>query len=196
MTREPLILVGGGGHCKSCIDVIELEANFEIVGILDLPENVGQQILGYPVMGTDADIGGLAKEVRNFCITLGQIRSPERRISLYQQLKMYRSRLPAIISPLAHVSRHAIVGEGTIVMHQAVINAGAQVGINCIINTKALIEHDAVIGNHCHISTASVVNGGVTVGTGTFYGSGAVSKQGITIAEKSFVKANSLVTGI
>ena len=50
--------------------------------------------------------------------------------------------------------------KGTIVMHHALVNAGAKVGANCIINTKALIEHDAVVEDHCHIATAAIVNGG------------------------------------
>lgn len=36
-----LILVGGGGHCKSVIDVAE-SAGYTILGILDRPEEVGE----------------------------------------------------------------------------------------------------------------------------------------------------------
>ncbi|WP_306534103.1 NeuD/PglB/VioB family sugar acetyltransferase [Geobacter sp.] len=195
MKKDSLILIGGGGHCKSCIDVIELEAKFEIIGILDLPEKIGQEILGYPIIGTDQDIDRLSKQARHFLITIGQIKSPERRIFIFKQLKKSDVFLPVIVSPLAHVSRHAAVGEGTIIMHQALVNAQAEIGVNCIVNNKALIEHDAVIGDHCHISTASVVNGGVKVGNGSFYGSGAISKEYIDIPDNSFIKANSLVTG-
>ena len=35
--RKIPILIGGGGHCKSVIDVIEQEAKFEIAGIVDKP---------------------------------------------------------------------------------------------------------------------------------------------------------------
>ena len=33
--KKNIILIGGGGHCKSCIDVIEAEDKFEIAGIVD-----------------------------------------------------------------------------------------------------------------------------------------------------------------
>ena len=33
--KKSLILVGGGGHAKSCIDVVESEKKFKILGILD-----------------------------------------------------------------------------------------------------------------------------------------------------------------
>jgi sugar O-acyltransferase (sialic acid O-acetyltransferase NeuD family) len=185
--KEKIILVGGGGHCKSCIDVIEQEGTFQIAGIVDVPEKLHQKILGYEIIATDDDLPRLAEEYENFLITLGQIKSSDKRIRLFEKVKELGGRLPVIISPLAYVSRHARLEEGTIVMHDALINAGAQIGSNCIINTKALIEHDAFIGDHCHIATAAVVNGGVKVGRGTFFGSNAVCKEYIEIGENAVI---------
>ncbi|MDZ7696624.1 MAG: N-acetylneuraminate synthase family protein [Deltaproteobacteria bacterium] len=48
--KEKIILVGGGGHCKSCIDVIEQEGRFAIAGIVDLPEKVDEKVIGCPVI--------------------------------------------------------------------------------------------------------------------------------------------------
>ena len=193
MNKEKIILVGGGGHCKSCIDVIEQEDKFKIFGVVDVAEKIGKSILGYKIIGADNDIPKFVKDYRNFFITIGQLHSPDIRIKLFNTIKELGGQFPVIISPNAYVSKHSKLHEGTIVMHNAIINAGAVVGINCIINSKALIEHDAEIGDHCHISTASVVNGGVKVGSGTFYGSGAVSKQYIIIPENSFIKAKTIV---
>ncbi len=190
-----MILIGGGGHCKSCIDVIEQEGRFNIQGILDLPEHLGQDILGYKVIGTDGDIPEWTKKTKYFLVTLGQIKSPEKRMELFQLVKDAGGEFPVIVSPLAYVAKSATLGEGTIVMHQALVNANANIGSNCIINSKALIEHDAVIGNHCHISTASVINGNVEIGEGSFVGSGAVSVQGAKIKPGSFIRANSLFFG-
>jgi len=181
--QQHIILVGGGGHCKSCIDVIEQEGKYQIAGIIDLPEKLHQRILDYEIIATDDDLPQLVKEYRNFLVTLGQIKSPDKRIRISQTLKELEAKLPVIISPLAYVSKHARIGDGTVIMHHALINAGAKIGTNCIINTKALIEHDAVIGDHCHIATGAIINGGVKVGSGTFLGSNAVCKEYIKIGE-------------
>ena len=185
--KEKIILIGGGGHCKSCIDVIEQVGTFQIAGIVDVPEKLHQKILGYEIIATDDDLPQLVKEVENFLITLGQIKSPKKRIRLFEKVKEVGGRLPVIISPLAYVSTHATLGEGTIVMHNALVNAGAQIGRNCIINSKALVEHDAVIGDHCHISTGAIINGGVKIGSGTFFGSNAVCKEYIEIGENAVI---------
>lgn len=193
--KAAILLLCGGGHCKSCIDVIEQENRFSIAGIVDIPEKVGQAVLGHRIIGTERDLPDLIPRYPNVLITLGQIKSPENRERLFDAAKKLGARFPVVKSPLAYVSPHAAVAEGTIVMHHAVINAAARVGKNCIINTRALIEHDAVIGDHCHISTGAVVNGGVEVGPGTFWGSCAVSKEGILVPPRGFIPANSLIKG-
>ena len=179
--KEKIILIGGGGHCKSCIDVIEQEGRFTIAGIVDVPEKLHQKILDYEIIATDDDLPDLVKEYENFLITLGQIKSPDKRTRFFEKLKKLGGRLPIIVSPVAYVSRHAGIEEGTIVMHYALVNAGAKIGRNCIINTKALIEHDAVIEDHCHIATDAVINGGVKVGAGTFFGSNSMTCEYIEI---------------
>jgi len=191
--KELIILIGGGGHCKACIDVIEQTEKYQIVGIVDIPEKMHDQILGYEVIATDSDLPKLANDYEIFLITVGQIRSPEKRIRLFETIKGLGAKLPVIVSPLAYVSKHAAIEEGTIIMHHAIVNANAKIGKNCIINTKSLIEHDAVIGDHCHISTGAIINGGVEIGRCSFFGSGAVAKEYVSITSYSFVKANTII---
>jgi sugar O-acyltransferase (sialic acid O-acetyltransferase NeuD family) len=192
--KPKLILIGGGGHCKSCIDVIEQENKFIIAGIVDINTSISD-LLGYPLLGHDDDLAKLKLSYDYALITIGQIKTPAIRIRLLDYVKSLGFKLPAIISPRAYVSKHAKIGGGTIVMHDALINAGAIVGDNCIINTKSLIEHDAVIENNCHISTAAIINGGAIVKQGSFVGSNAVTKESVKTHEKDFIKAGSLFKG-
>jgi len=187
---EKILLIGGGGHCKSVIDVIEQEKKYEIAGIIDKKELIGQNVLGYNVIASDDDLEMLHKQYKYAFVTVGQIKSNAVRVKLFNHLKQIGYILPTIISPIAYVSKYAIIEEGTIIMHQAFVNASAKIGKNCIINTKALIEHDATIEDHCHISTGAIINGGVVVKGGSFYGSNATSKEYIEIS--GFIKAGSL----
>ena len=187
---EEILLIGGGGHCKSVIDVIEQEDKYKIAGIIDKKELIGQDILGYKIIACDDDLNELFKSYKNAVVTVGQIASPKLRVKLFAKLNTIGYNIPTIISPFAYVSKHSMINEGSIVMHQALVNANVSIGKNCIINTKSLIEHDVTIEDNCHISTASVINGGVVVKEGTFFGSNATSKEGICI--DGFIKAGSL----
>ncbi len=187
MTSESILLVGAGGHAKACIDVIEQEGRFSVVGLVGQADEVGSLILGYPVLGTDADLPALLNKSRNALVTIGQITSPELRRRLFKVLEQMGYNLPTVISPIAFVSPHAKIGVGSIIMHGAIVNAGAVVGRNCILNSKALVEHDAIIGDHCHISTGALINGTAHIGTGTFVGSGSGVRQCLNVGEHSII---------
>ena len=189
--KEKIVLLGDGGHCHSVIDVIEQEDKYQIVGIIDKKELLGTNVLGYKIIANDDDLEEIYKTCKNAIITVGQIESNHVRVKLFNKLKEIGFNLPIIISPIAYVSKHSFIDEGTVVMHHAFINANVRIGKNCIINSKALIEHDVIIEDNCHISTASVINGAVLVKANTFFGSNATSKQSVEIS--GFIKAGSLV---
>lgn len=193
MSKEKMILVGGGGHCKSVIDVIESENKYEIAGIVDLKEKIGQSLLGYKIIAGDDDLEKLSDQYKFFLVTIGQIKSSQLRVKMYEMLKSNNVKIPSIISPFAKVSKFSDIGEGTVVMHMSMVNAGAVIGVNCIINTSSIIEHDAIIGNHCHISTSAVINGNCKIGSHSFIGSNAVLSNGIVINENNIIGAGSVV---
>ncbi len=143
--KDKIILIGGGGHCKSVIDVIETQNRFEIAGILDVKEKIGMQVLNYSIIGSEDELHSLCKEYTYFLITVGHIKSALLRIRLFEEVKKHGGNLPVIISPKAYVSKYSKINEGTVVMHSSIINASAIVGNNCIVNTGAVIEHDCVI---------------------------------------------------
>jgi sugar O-acyltransferase (sialic acid O-acetyltransferase NeuD family) len=195
MAARTLMLVGAGGHCRSCVDVIDLEGRYTIAGIVGREEERGSLVLGHLVTHVDDDLTALVREGHAFLITIGQIGAPGRRKDIHDRLVSMGASFATVISPRSYVSSHASIGAGTIVMHHAMVNAAAMVGANCIINSKSLVEHDAVIGDHVHVATTAVVNGGVQVGECSFIGSGAVLKEYITLPSGSFVKANSIHKG-
>ncbi len=187
MSRPPILLLGAGGHARACIDVIEQEGRFDVAGLVGLAEEVGTRMLGYSVLGMDADVPALLSKYAQALVTVGQIKTPEVRMRLFDLLLESGCGLPVIVSPRAYVSAHATLGAGTIVMHGAVVNAGAAVGRNCIINSQSLVEHDAVIADHCHIATGAAINSGVRIGTGTFVGSVASVRQSIRIGDRCLI---------
>ena len=181
MTKPGLLLIGAGGHAKSCIDVIEQEDKFRIIGLVGSPNEVGTRVLGYEVLGTDDVLSELLNLSKFALVAVGQIGTNDLRSTLFSKIANIGFKLPVIMSPMAYVSPRAVIGKGSVVMHRATINAGAKIGDNCIINSHALIEHDVTVENHCHIATSATINGGSTVGKSSFVGSGTTIRESITI---------------
>lgn len=190
---EELILIGGGGHCAACLDVIAAAGRYRPVAIVDKAEALGRDVCGHRVTATDDALPELVARFKNVLISLGQIKSAAARQVLFDRVKALGAVLPVHISPLAYVSPLAVLGEGCVVMHQALVNARAQVGPNTIINTRALVEHDVQIGPHCHISTGALVNGNCRMDGGCFVGSGAVLREGVRLGAQSVVGCGAVV---
>lgn len=190
---KELVLIGGGGHCHSCIDVIESRGEYRIRGIVDSRLSRLDKVLAYPVLGDDDDLGELLKESPNTLITVGHIKSPDVRIRLFEQAKLLGASFPVVCASTAYISRHADVSEGTVIMHGAFVNANTSISQNTIVNSAALVEHDCEIGAHCHISTGVRINGGVRIGAGCFIGSGVIIREGLNIAASSIIAAGSVL---
>ncbi|WP_457746349.1 NeuD/PglB/VioB family sugar acetyltransferase [Sulfurimonas sp.] len=189
--KKEIILLGGGGHCKSVIDVIEQAGEFRVAGIIEKFVGESSPVLGYELIGVDDELEKLRQKYEYAFVTIGHIHSNSVRVKLFKKLKELDFTVPTIISPLAYVSKHATLQEGTVVMHHALINAGVKVGKNCIINSKALLEHDVLIEDNVHISTNATLNGSVRVKANSFVGSSSVTKEGVLI--DGFVKMGSVI---
>lgn len=189
---RPLMLIGGGGHCKSVIEAA-LSSGREIAGILDVAERIGGECLGVKIVGTDDDIARYAADC-DFIVTVGFIKNPTTRSRIHNLIRDCGARLAQpVIASTAYVSAAACVGNGTVILHRATVNAGAAVGQGCIINTGAIIEHDACVGDECHVSTGAIVNGVCRIGECSFIGSGAVIANCVSIAPRSIVGAGAVV---
>ena len=189
---KKIILIGAGGHAKSCLDVILLTKKFKILGFIDQDKKIN--ILNYKVLGDESYLKKLKNKSCYLHISLGFIKFPLKRIKIFNEFKKLNFKFPQIISPRAHVSKNAKILDGTIVHHNVVINFEAEIGSNNIINTSAIIEHGVKIGNNCHISTRTVINGDVVVQDNTFIGSGAVIRQGVNIGRNCFIGMGQIVT--
>jgi acetyltransferase-like isoleucine patch superfamily enzyme len=180
-----IILVGAGGHCKSCIDVIEKEKKYKILGLVDNKKK--GKFLKYRILGKDSNLQKFCNTAKYALVTIGQIKNYSARAKLFNKLISLNFKIPCIISPISYVSKHSTVEEGTIIMHGCVINAGSVIGTNCIINTRSIIEHDVFIGSNCHVSTGVIINGGAKIGKNTFIGSGVVIKNNISIGNNCII---------
>ena len=192
--KNKILLVGGGGHCKSVLDSLLSLNLFSEIGIVDPSPGDAKSLLGVPVVGSDEDLPSLfANGWTNAFITLGSVGNPSRRRDLYDTLLKIGFRLPVIADATAVVSRFAMVGEGSYIGNRAVVNPGATIGVCAIINTGAIVEHDCTIGDFAHISPGAVLCGSVTIGQNTHLGAGAVVRQQIAVGSNALIGIGSVV---
>ncbi|NRT73697.1 acetyltransferase [Clostridium beijerinckii] len=191
---EKIVLLGGGGHCSSIIDTIQNSNLYEIVGIIDLKKNIGQNISGVKVIDSDENLIKYKKVgIENVFISVGSIGNPYNRIKLFNLAKAIGFKIPSIVDNSAIVSKNAKIGYGTFVGKGVIINTGSIIGCSCIVNSGSIIEHDCVIGEFVHISPGSILCGGVKIGKFTHIGANSTVIQYRNIGENTVIGAGSLV---
>ena len=191
--KKPILIIGAGGHAKSCLDIIENSKNFFVAGFVSKTHSLNDNIFGYKVLSNKDNFEYFFPKIKNAAICIGQIKSSKKRESLYEKLKKIGFDLPVFFPTNAYVSKKAKIEEGTIIMNKCVINSNVIIGKCCIVNTSSVIEHDTKIGHFCHVSTSVTVNGGCDIGEGSFIGSGSVLRESLKIKKKTFIKMNSSV---
>ena len=192
---DEIILLGGGGHAKVLIDLINISGQFEISGILDTQLEMGTKVLNVPVLGDGDLLPGLySKGIKNACIAIGSVRDNTRRRKLFDKVKQIGFLVPCLLHPQAIiVSKNVHFSEGVQIMAGVNIQTDSHFKENTIINTGAIIEHDCSIGSHVHICPGAVISGGCTVGDGTFIGAGVTVMQEINIGKCVTVAAGAVV---
>lgn len=193
---KKLVLIGGGGHCKSVLDtVLQMDIFSEIV-ITDYNVSAGTEILGCKVVGNDDILPSLyADGFINAFITVGSIKSSENRKRICQRARDIGFHFPVIIDPTAVLAKDICIEEGVFIGKNAVINTGAKINEMTIINTGAIIEHDCHIGPFCHVAVGAVVCGGSRLEESVFIGANSTIIQGVKIGSNSVIGAGSVILG-
>ncbi len=182
-----IVLFGTGGHAKVVAEIIYLQGQHRVVGLVSEDGQPGDFVDGLDVIASNQNfqeiLPGLG--VQGAIIALGY---NEHRIHLAELIGDSLEFVTAI-HPSATVSRHASFGQGTVVMAGAIINPGTIIGSHCVINTTSSVDHDCTIGNFSHICPGVVMAGHVTVGTGCWLGIGSVISDHIRIGDRAFLSA-------
>lgn len=172
-SEQAILLLGGGGHAKMCIDVLRQMKTYEIAGIIDSKIDLGRKVLNVPVIGRDKDLSRYRDQgIKHAVNAVGAVTNHPVRKKLFDKLKNAGFDLPPLIHPSAVVEPSASLGEGTQVMVGAIVGSSASIGKNCIINSGATVSHDCVIRDHVHISPGAVLAGTVTVDSNSLIGMG------------------------
>ena len=181
---KKLVIIGASGHGKVIAD-IALKTGYEVVGFLDDNETV-EENCGFPVLGKTKDIVKY-KDQCKFVIAIGNNSIREK------VAEQYNVQWATLIHPMAVLGINVQVGEGTVVMANAVLNPCTNIGQHCIINTGAIIEHDNKIKDFVHISPNAALAGTVEVGTRSHIGAGACVKNNTMISDNVVIGVGAAV---
>jgi len=181
---QQVLIFGGGGHAKTCIDVLRQMPGYAIAGVVDAKLPIGSEVMGVPVVGrdTEEDLRRMRHTgVALAAIGVGAIGNQPLRGTIYQKLKGAGFALPNMIHPRAAIEPSARMGEGNLILANAVVGSCVRIGSNCIVNAGTVVSHDCSLGNNVHLAPGALLAGGVSVGSNTLIGMGVTVYLGVQI---------------
>ena len=184
---KSVVIIGASGHGKVIADIV-LKSGDRILGFLDDNPLLEKTFIGFPVLGTVEDYKKYLNDAE-FVVAIGNASIREKIVKKLDGVKWYTA-----IHPTAVFSKIDVrIGEGTVVMANAVINSGSKIGKHCIINSGAIVEHDNVIEDYVHVSVGAKLAGTVHVGKSTWIGVGASVSNNVEICGECMIGAGAVV---
>ena len=194
MTKQDLIIIGSSGHAKVVIDVVEKEGRYNIIGLLDPVRPIGENTLGYEVIGTIDMIPSLIKNKSDcsFFIAIGD--NWNRHKEMKHILDVHPEAIFAsTIHPSAQIGREVTIGMGVVVMAGAIVNSSTKIGDFTILYTKSSVDHDCTVEPFVSLAPNATTGGTVNIGAFSAIGISASIKHGVKIGEHCVIGGGSMV---
>ncbi|MEO9532687.1 MAG: acetyltransferase [Crocinitomicaceae bacterium] len=194
MSKQKVIIVGSSGHSKVIIDIFEKEDNYQIIGLLDAFRKIGEETLGYKVIGNEDDLPDLISNNPNckIFIAIGDncVRKKVRDkiVDIMPNIDFATA-----IHPSAQIGKNVRIGKGVAIMAGAIINSDTLIEDFTIINTKASIDHDSKMLKFSSLAPNATAGGSVLIGEFSAISIGATIKHGVSIGKHSVIGAGALL---
>ncbi|MDP5149803.1 acetyltransferase [Rheinheimera baltica] len=183
-----LAILGASGHGRVVADAARLSEQWAEIIFYDDAFPHLQVSGGIPVVGNSS-----ALLQRHDCDVVVAIGNNTIRLNRLMELRDAGLSLAVVKHPASVVAGDVVLGAGTVVLANAVINTLAKIGMGCIINTSSVVEHDCELGDGVHIAPAASLAGEVIIEQRCWIGIGAVVKQAIRLEHDIIVGAGAVV---
>lgn len=192
---KDIVVLGGGGHGKVLINILNKLKDFRVIGYTDIKQK--GYLLGAEYIGSDDKLKGIidSNPLCAAAIGLGMNNNSDavKRREMYSYLKELGYEVPAIVSPTAVINEDVFIADGTVVMDGVVINSGTKIKECVILNTRCSVDHDCRLAGFAHVSPGATLCGGVNLGSDSIIGAGAVVNPSITISDGCVIGSGSVV---
>ena len=190
---KKILILGTGGHAKSCIDLISRCKDYNLIGLISKNSDEIEKNSNVKVVGSDKDLINFKKKCKNLMIGIGFLGNSRKKEVLYNKVINMGFKIPTIISPSSYISKYAKIEEGVNIFHDCIVGPDTLIKKGVIINNKCLLEHDVTVEKFSHVSTSCIINGNSSIGSKSFIGSGTIVKNNSKIKSNSFIKMGSLI---
>jgi sugar O-acyltransferase (sialic acid O-acetyltransferase NeuD family) len=190
-----VVIIGAGAHGREVAEILRHQArqggDVRPLGFVDDDRSLcGRTIDDLPVLGDWTwfeDVG--RGEIAVICAS-GFSRT---RRQMAERAAALGLSFANAISPLAHLSPRARIGEGVVMYPNGVACPGTLISDHALLNSGAIVSHDTEVGPYSTLNPGVNLAGNVSIGEGCHLGIGCSVIQGIRIGAWTIVGAGATV---
>ncbi len=176
MTRRAAI-IGAGSYGEVFASYLREGGGVELAGFFDDdPSRRGTTVAGLPVLGTTAELPGIAGTVADVYAPIGNNAA---RVRVLSAAREQGFRTPGFVHASAVVSGDTQIGEGVYIMPAAVLMPWSRIEDYVMISMNALIAHHVVLERGAFVSTGVNMGAAISVGQNAFFGIGSTVMTGV-----------------
>jgi len=194
MEKIKIYLLGVGHNTPVFIDLAEA-CGYEVAGLYHYKDDrTGEIEHGFPILGSFQDLfnkGDLTGI--NILLTMGD---NDIRVTIAEKLRKLNANVPALVHPMAVISRFAKICDGVCINAFSFVQADSVIGQDTIVLSGVNILHNNTIGKGCFFAGGVTIGAYTNVGNFVFFGLGAltISSKVKNIGDYAYIGAGSLVT--
>lgn len=181
-----LVIYGAGGHAIGVANVA-WAAGYRVHAFIDAGK-AGASLHDIPILASVDQLPDWRAHVYALGVGDNAIREKEHRQLVEHHPGMV---FPALIHPTAVISWKTTVGEGSVLMANAVAGTNSRVGRFCVMSIQSAMGHDCLMEDYSSMAPSSVVAGDVIIGQRAAVCMAAAVKQGVAIGADAVLGAKS-----
>lgn len=196
-----IVIIGGRGTAIVIADQIydahqRYDMDVEVIGLALDDRSNGDSVSGYPIL---CDIKEVYEKFKNYHDVqfIYQLYRPDvlhERTQLLYSLNIPINKFYNFIHPSVMISKSAKIGNGNVILANAVINCNANIGNFNTINSGTLLGHDIKVGNNNYFAGHVCIGSGLIIGNENFFGLNTSVRNGIKIGNTNIFGMSSNVT--
>jgi len=183
---KDLVILGTDVHGLEMAEIVErvnrVIPTWNLLGYIAADaKKVGQELNGYPVLGTTEKLG----ELPNVCFVPAY--------GAGWKMEVPRERLVSLIDPSAFVSRMAQIGVACVIFPNCYVGLRARIGDYVFCLSGCSINHDDVIEDRVVLASGVHLAGHTHVEAECYLGQGCTVRQHIRIGRGSLIGMGAVV---
>jgi sugar O-acyltransferase (sialic acid O-acetyltransferase NeuD family) len=193
---KDIIILGAGGSGMDILGIIdainEKTKAWNCLGFLDdNPQLIGQEILGYKVLGSIDDVVNYEN-----CYFISSIAHPTNRIVrkfIWDRVTNASGRFATLVHPSSVIYPNVELSDGVVINANCTLGTGAVIKENIHLGYGCNIAHETIIGGHCSLGAGVNLSSGVTVGECSYIGCGVSSAHDVKIPHDTLIAVGTAV---